>query len=103
MPRRCLDCRNLVAKGSRCAACQRKRKGEQHAARGGSGWEWSAIRREVLDRDGGCVMAGRHEGGLEVDHIVPIAQGGTNAHANLRTLCVRHHDLVTREAMRRGR
>ena len=91
----CTYCRNIVAKGSRCAACEQRRKGEQRAARGGSGWQWSAIRREVLERDGGCVMAGRHEGALEVDHIVPIAQGGTNALANLRTLCVRHHDLVT--------
>ena len=35
--------------------------------------------------------------GLHVDHIVPVAEGGTHAQDNLRTLCVPCHKQVTRE------
>jgi hypothetical protein len=40
----------------------------------------------------------------EVDHVVPLAEGGDNSLANLRTLCWRCHSVVTAElAGRRGR
>lgn len=55
------------------------------------------LRAMVLDRDGRkCVMCGKtakdkHADGspvtLEVDHILPVAQGGTNCESNLRTAC----------------
>ena len=41
---------------------------------------------------------GRNYGaGLNVDHIVPVADGGTHAQDNLRTLCIPCHKQVTRE------
>lgn len=55
------------------------------------------LRAMVLDRDGRrCVLCGKtaqdtHANGspvtLEVDHIVPVAAGGTNCESNLRTCC----------------
>lgn len=47
-------------------------------------------RYEVLKRDGfKCVKCGAtgEDSRLEIDHIVPKAQGGSNAKANLQTLC----------------
>ena len=55
------------------------------------------LRAMVLERDGRrCVLCGKsaqdtHADGtpvtLEVDHILPVAQGGTNCESNLRTAC----------------
>lgn len=54
---------------------------------------WQAIaqivRPRILARDGfKCVLCGHDDRPLEVDHITPIARGGTNEEANLRTLCL---------------
>lgn len=52
----------------------------------------AAQRQRVLERDGyACVLCGRRPDRtkriwLEVDHIVPLAEGGSNADDNLRTL-----------------
>lgn len=48
------------------------------------------IRAQILVRDGyRCKMCGRtkDEVPLEVDHIVPVADGGTDELHNLATLC----------------
>ena len=49
---------------------------------------WARKRRRVLERDGHrCVKCGR-AGRLEVDHIVPLDDGGAALDAaNLQTLC----------------
>jgi len=50
------------------------------------------IREEVLTRDGyRCRICGASsdEDYLEIDHLRPVSQGGTNAPSNLRTLCRR--------------
>jgi len=57
------------------------------------------VRREVIERDGGCIM--RAYGGcdtygvpLDVDEIVSRGRGGDYLNpANCQTLCRRHHDL----------
>jgi hypothetical protein len=52
------------------------------------------VRWNVLKRDNYCCVtcgaspAVDHSIRLEVDHIVPVAKGGTNDFSNLRTLCV---------------
>ncbi len=49
-----------------------------------------SIRVSVLHRDGyKCVFCGRNakQVELEVDHIVPFSQGGSNNFSNLQTLC----------------
>jgi 5-methylcytosine-specific restriction endonuclease McrA len=52
----------------------------------------------VYVRDGGqCTFTGANETrcesrkGLEIDHIVPIAAGGTHEPSNLRLLCPAHN------------
>jgi 5-methylcytosine-specific restriction enzyme A len=48
------------------------------------------LRHEVFHRDGyRCLECGatNHETSLEVDHIIPVAQGGTDELDNLQTLC----------------
>ena len=49
---------------------------------------WAEARRATLDRDGWrCCQCGR-AGRLEVDHRVPLAQGGAEFDpANLQSLC----------------
>ena len=50
--------------------------------------EWSRIRRHVLARDGyACVQCGRRGVRLEMDHIVPLKDGGTDELSNLQSLC----------------
>lgn len=45
-------------------------------------------RDRILARDGRCLRCGATTE-LEVDHIVPVAHGGSNADENLQTLCRR--------------
>lgn len=88
--RRCLTCGTRTT-GSRCRACTRP-KGR------GSTRAWRKLRELVLARDGyRCTYRdanGRCETTrpLHVDHIVPVAHGGTDDPTNLRTLC-REHNL----------
>lgn len=88
-----------------------KSKGENYrgnesrgtSAARGYGYTWQRIRlahlkREPLCRP--CLAAGRVNGGapslpLHVDHIVPLADGGTNLQENLQTLCHEHHNQKT--------
>ncbi|MGE3694438.1 MAG: HNH endonuclease [Dehalococcoidia bacterium] len=68
------------------------RNHQKNAARGRSGWTWQRTRAAVLKRDGyGCLACGVTGVRLEVDHIAPLAAGGSNELANLRTLCVPCH------------
>ncbi|MFE2075205.1 HNH endonuclease [Streptomyces misionensis] len=49
------------------------------------------VRPRALARDGfACVRCGAREG-LEVDHVVPIAKGGTWTLQNAQTLCADCH------------
>lgn len=60
---------------------------------------WERIKRNALDRDGwrcrDCAKAGR----LEVHHVRPLREGGGNALANLRTLCVACHKAAHAPAL----
>jgi 5-methylcytosine-specific restriction protein A len=42
-----------------------------------------------------CEAKGRIEIATVVDHIVPLAQGGSDDDANTRNLCKLHHEEVT--------
>lgn len=49
---------------------------------------WMATRRRILQRDGyACQSCGIVRMDNEVDHRVPLEQGGTNDDDNLQTLC----------------
>jgi 5-methylcytosine-specific restriction endonuclease McrA len=74
-----------------------------------------AVRREVWKRDGGCCASvgpdGRRCGSrwkLEIDHIDPVALGGTADPSRLRVACRRHNwyyaeQIYGREHMERFR
>lgn len=62
---------------------------------------WRKVRNLALRRDGfACVKCGS-SGPLEVDHIRPVAQGGSWELSNLQTLCSECHRLKTIEDNKR--
>ena len=73
------------------------------AARRGYDRDWRRLRRMILAERPLCVMClaeGRVTPATDVDHIVPLAEGGTNDPANLRPLCRMHH---ARRHLREGK
>lgn len=68
---------------------------------------WPKIRRNVMVRDNGlcqvCKAEGIYQQGSEVDHIVPVSQGGSDAYSNLQVICVPHHREKTHRESRQGK
>jgi 5-methylcytosine-specific restriction protein A len=68
-----------------------------------SGHRWQKIRQSVIARDKGLCVACKARGntnlGKEVDHITPLAKGGTDDLENLQLLCVACHERKTRADM----
>ncbi len=61
----------------------------------------TALRRALEERDPGCVVPGcGTTGRLEIDHLVPFADGGEASLANLARLCHWHHYLKTHHGHR---
>lgn len=68
-----------------------------------------ALRQKILkDSDYSCTFIGtsgvkcgsRHD--LEIDHIIPLAKGGSNEEANMRVLCAKHNKLMAQRHFGRG-
>ena len=57
---------------------------------------WQALRLKVLDRDQWRCLRCSRAGRLEVDHVVPMEQGGATVMSNLGTLCIGCHQDKTR-------
>lgn len=63
-----------------------------------SGWKLTKIRERILLRDNyTCQKCGRVSLHLEVDHIVPLAAGGSYSELNLQSLCRGCHALKSAE------
>ncbi|WP_072166371.1 HNH endonuclease [Erwinia sp. Leaf53] len=97
-----------------CAATTTDRSGYCEAHRN-TGWEqhqqgrnrhqrgygstWDVIRPRILARDKHlcqlCLQIGRATAATTVDHIIPKAQGGTDADENLQALCWPCHRTKT--------
>jgi len=69
-----------------------------------AGYAWMKIRAAVMARDRyQCQACGEVGTNHEVDHVVPLEQGGSNELGNLMLLCVACHAAKTaREATRRA-
>jgi len=72
-----------------CTVCGRPCNGSRcpaHRPRNGSTRAWRQQRAAILYRDAyRCALCGH--GAEEVDHITPLAYGGSDDPANLRSLC----------------
>lgn len=102
----CIDCSIVTTGASRCEEHQEKavsrlkrtpsEEKRRQARRGTSGWDRQRRNDEVKKRSGGrCVLCGRV--GTEVDHVVPLARGGSDEPGNKRLLCRACHRRVGRE------
>lgn len=68
----------LTTNGARCRTCATVRN-----RRGIGGWDWSAIRAAILQRDDyRCVQCGDTTR-LQVHHRLPLIDGGSNEPGNL--------------------
>jgi hypothetical protein len=91
----CLDCGALYkGLGARCLKCAALRYRGTALKPGGSGWEWTRLRAQVLKAQPYCVVCA-HEGkstlATTVDHDIERGAGGTDAPANLTPMCKAHH------------
>lgn len=72
----------------------------------GYGWQWQKLRKLILKRDDyvcvSCRGTGRFVTATEVDHILSKAQGGTDEHENLQSLCSDCHKAKTVLDSQRG-
>lgn len=63
---------------------------------GRGGRPWRRLKQKIHTRDEWtCCSCGRVTMELELDHIVNVAQGGTDDEANLQSLCVPCHKKKT--------
>jgi 5-methylcytosine-specific restriction endonuclease McrA len=59
------------------------------------------LRTALEELQGECVIAGCHvDRHLEIDHNVPVAEGGPTALWNLNLVCHHHHDRKHAENLR---
>lgn len=82
------------------AARPRPRECRPSAASRGYGREWRRIRLLQLGEQPfceDCRDAGRVTAATEVDHVIPLARGGTHARDNRRSLCKPCHSRKTAE------
>jgi hypothetical protein len=68
---------------------------------------WESIRERIIARDRGCsgrFLGGRCSAVIDVHHITPREEGGTDEDENLMALCHTHHpqlESLRREILRR--
>ena len=99
-PRICARCGALVARGQVCA-CRPAWEGGTHA---GNTRRWRRLRLSKLRKDPICQHPGCRFVAAEVDHIVPLAQGGARYDwRNIQSLCRVHHIDKTVTDAQRGR
>ncbi len=95
-------CKNLVRGRSRCPECAKKREAARGSAhKRGYGKGWSKTRASHLAQEplcSLCLLDGKTVEAVEVDHIIPKAEDGTDAPENLQSLCKSCHSAKTAAA-----
>ena len=86
----CIDC-GALGEGTRCPDCQSERDRRVNLQRGGAnarGYtrQWQTKAATVRRQEPACTVCGTILD-LTTDHIIPKVAGGTDARANLTTLC----------------
>lgn len=99
-------CPEVVTEGAWCPS-HRPKDVDARPSRSRRGYTrtWQKIRASHLARYPLCVACraeGRTTAATEVDHITPLARGGTHAAANLQSLCKSCHSRKTRNEMGMG-
>lgn len=92
-----------VGPATRCPAHQRQRRAWDRppsVERYGPGY--TATRARVLREEKGCRICGS-PAEPRVDHVVPVAEGGTSDRSNLARLCRTHHDIKSEQERARGK
>lgn len=73
---------------------------------GRGGRPWRRKRDAVMRRDKGlcqpCLKNNRVTPASQVDHIIPKAEGGTDADSNLQAICKACHDVKTQAEAKRA-
>jgi 5-methylcytosine-specific restriction protein A len=73
-----------------------------------SGGAWAKLREQILRRDGylcrceECRRTGAVRAADEVDHVIPLARGGTDDPSNLQAIARECHRMKTRRESRGG-
>lgn len=101
----CVTCGDRATTGPYCPAHVPQRPEATRAAYR-AGYRDPAYYRErqaTLNRARGVCESCGTPAKLQVDHIVPLRDGGTNTRANLQALCVPCHEAKTRGDRRRRR
>lgn len=104
----CVACKRVKATrpDHLCDECRARHKGWsmwQHykgsSKSRGYGYAWSKLRLKALERDKHlcqmCLKRGIFTTATDVDHIVPLAQGGSDDMENLQSLCHECHKQKT--------
>ena len=93
------SCPGRAAHGKYCAThasykqLSRQPDTRPSAAARGYDAKWRYIRAQFLKAHSQCVVCG--EQATEVDHVVPLADGGTHQWSNLQAMCKTHHSQKT--------
>lgn len=99
----CVECGRAATVGPYCDDHQPEPRERDRAAYR-AGYRDPAYHRErqaTLNRAGGACERCGISAPLQVDHIVPLRDGGSNRRENLQALCKMCHDSKTRADRRR--
>lgn len=101
-PCRTRGCRALVSDRSGYCESHKSESWARQRAKPGRkiyGAAWRKQRAAALRRDRGlcvlCLAEGRAVPATEVDHIIAVEHGGTDALSNLQSICTPHHRSKT--------
>lgn len=100
-PRLCPTCRTLIT-SQRCPTCTPAPWA--NSKRSGGSRAWRRLRRVVFNEQGGmCAVPGCPDLADQLDHIVPVSEGGTDERSNVQALCLDHHTEKTQQEAARAR